>query len=71
LREDAAGLLELGVILEGDRVRRGVVQPPDEASNPPEGVFQPPDSVFQPPEGVFQPPEGVFQPPDFQRLKQY
>ena len=71
LRDDAAGLLELGVILEGDRVRRGVVQPPDEASNPPEGVVQPPEGVVQPPEGVVQPPEGVVQPPDFLRLKQY
>ena len=71
LKEDVAGLLELGVVLDGSRVRRCVPQPPDEASQPPKGVSQPPDSVSQPPDSVSQPPDGVSQPPDFLRLKQY
>ena len=43
LREDAAGLLEIGVVLDCDRVKRGVPQPPDEVAYLPEGVPQPPD----------------------------
>ena len=65
LKEDVAGLLELGVVLDGSRVRRCVPQPPDEASQPPKGVPQPPDSVPQPPDSVPQPPDSVPQPPDF------
>jgi hypothetical protein len=49
VRADAAGLAELGVEIDGDRVRR-VLERPDSVAQRPDSVAQRPDSVAQRPD---------------------